>query len=440
MKRTWLLVVMAFILGGAVAGVALWRGPRTDPGAGRAADRVTPARGGAAREPAAVRYHCPMHPTIVSGRPGECPICTMRLVPIDEGASPDAAVPGYVPVTIPARKQQHIGVTTQRIERRVLSQTVNAVGRVDYDETGLSWVNARVGGWIEALHVDRTGQLVRRGQPLLEIYSPDLVGGQEEYLVAMRNVERLEASNAIPTAVSQARALLADARRRLELWDIPVEQIETLEERGTVTRLTTLRSPAGGYVVEKTALQGKHLEPGENLYRIADLSRVWVQAEVYEDQLPLLKPDQEAEIEVSSLPGRPYRGRIDYIYPYLEAATRTVRVRVVVPNPDLSLRPEMYARITFRPESAGPLLTVPNEAILDTGERRIAFVARGEGTFEPRELTIGLRTRDYTVVLDGLAEGEEVVTSGNFLIDSESRLKAALSGMAAGAGGHKHGE
>jgi membrane fusion protein, copper/silver efflux system len=447
MKRSWLPIIVSFAVGIlAATGIFWWQHHRGAAfGHPSSHDRMEETR--AAGKSAAALYHCPMHPTYVSERPGDCPICGMRLVPIEEPKPAEPVdeheghegpmVAGYATVNIPSHKQQYIGVRTDRVQRKRLESSVKSVGRVDYDETGLAWVNTKVGGWIEVLHVDQTGQLVRRGQPLLELYSPELVATQEEFLIALENLRRLESGNARPEALRQARDLIEDGRRRLELWDIPPSQILALEERGQIVRRLPLEAPSSGFVVDKSALQGQYVNPGENLYRIADLSRVWIQAEVFEQEASLIRPGQEAEIRLPYAPGRTYRGRVDYIYPYLDPATRTIRVRLVVPNPELTLRPEMYADVRFTIPQDGDLLVVPNEAILDTGERQIAFVNLGDGVFEPRELKVGLRTREYTVVLEGLEEGEPVVVSGNFLIDSESRLKAALSGMGAG-GVHQH--
>jgi RND family efflux transporter MFP subunit len=447
MKRLYFLIIVSFTVGILTATGIFWWYQHRGASAGKLFSHEHRVKEVSGEKAAATLYHCPMHPTYVSDRPGDCPICGMRLVPMDEPKAAGPAVDheghegpmvaGYATVNIPSHKQQYIGVQTGRAERKRLESSVNSVGRVDYDETGLAWINTKVGGWIEVLNVDQTGQLVRKGQPLLEIYSPDLVATQEEFLIAVENLRRLESGGALPEAVRQARALVEAGRRRLELWDITADQIEALEERGQIVRRMALKAPFGGFVVEKTALPGQYVNPGENLYRIADLSRVWVQAEVFEQEAPLLRPGLEAEIRLPYSPGRSYRGRVDYIYPYLESATRTIRVRLVVPNPDFALRPEMYANVRFTIPQMEDHLVVPNEAILDTGERKIAFVSLGDGVFEPRELKTGLRTREYTVVLEGLEEGEPVVVSGNFLIDSESRLKAALAGMGA-AGVHQH--
>lgn len=476
MKTSAWIGLAGFVLGALLAGgTATWWVGRASAPEGHEGHAPS-ATGG---EPSqSTRYFCPMHPAYSSDLPGECPICNMRLVPIEEepaelepaesrriyrstmnpdevsdrpgkdsmgmemvpvdpGPDPaEPAVPGYATVNVPAHKQQYIGVRSAPVERRTLQEELQTVATVAYDETALSFVNTKIAGWIEKLYVDRTGQSVRRGEPLLEIYSPDLVAAQEELLVAKGHLERLRQGGALPRAIEQAEALLVDSRRRLELWDVSGEQIRTLEASGTVTRTITMVAPVSGFVVEKTALLGKQVPPGENLYRIADLSTVWVLAKVYEQDVSRVRPGLAARVTLPHGAGNSYEGRVDYVYPYLDPATRTVDVRIVVPNPDGSLRPEMYANVRFRGPAGSPSLVVPNEAILDTGERRIAFVRHPAGTFEPRELTVGLRTREFTQVLAGLSEGEEVVTSGNFLIDSESRLKAALSGM---GGGHKHG-
>ncbi len=466
--KTWATAAIAFLAGGLLAGALLAPAVmRSDKEPPEMAGREGRAESHEAAPEAPVRYYCPMHPTMISDTPGDCPICDMRMVPIEEpqagppgagpadrsaghqaategappgtGAAARPPVAGYTTISVPAHKQQYIGVKTTRVERRTLSHAVEAVGRVDYDESRLSWVNTRVEGWIESLHADRTGEFVLKGDPILDLYSPELVSTQEEYLIALRNLARLEASGAIPTAIAQARSLVEAARQRLDLWEIPGPQVRALEERGSVTRRMTIEAPVSGYVIDKTALLGKHVAPGENLYRIADLSTVWILAEVYESQAPLIRKGQEVQVGVSYEPGLTFSARVDHVYPYLDPTTRTIRVRVVTPNPDLKLRPEMYVKAVFRIEERETPLVVPNEALLDTGERLIAFVRRDEGTFEPREIRAGLRTGEYTAVIEGLLEGEEVVTSGNFLIDSESRLRAALEGMAAAAGGHRHG-
>jgi len=375
-----------------------------------------------------------MIPGEVSDHPGKDSM-GMDMVPVEGEETGAAPVAGYTTINIPAYKQQFIGVKTEKVQRRSVDSTIEAVGKVDYDETRLSWINAKVSGWIEALYVNTTAQAIRPGEPLMALYSPELVATQDEYLVARDNLERLEAGGARTEALASARDLLEDTRTKLHLLDIPQSQIDALDERGEVTRRMVLVSPVGGIVVEKTALEGKAVAAGENLFRVADLSSVWILADVYESQVSRLKPGQRATITISYQPGRSFEGRIDTIYPFLDAASRTIRVRLVVPNPGLALRPEMYANVRFDIPGGRGEIVVPNEAILDTGERQIAFVSRGEGTFEPRELKIGERTRDVTVVLHGLSEGEEVVTSGNFLIDSESRLKAALAGMTQGGSG-----
>ncbi|HXH27490.1 MAG TPA: efflux RND transporter periplasmic adaptor subunit, partial [Candidatus Polarisedimenticolia bacterium] len=394
---------------------------------------IRPASAGPSDRSPRILYRSTMNPGEISDKPGKDSM-GMEMVPFEVEPKTAPSVAGYATVTIPAYRQQSIGVKTELVGRRPIRSTVETVGRVTYDETSLSRVNTKVGGWIEVLRVDRTGQFVRKGQPLLEIYSPDLVSTQEELRIARDNLARLEAGGARAEAIDQARGLLDDVRRRLALWDIPAGQVEALETRGTITRRVTLAAPVTGYVVDKSALEGQHVAPGEDLYRIADLRRVWVLGKVYEYQLPSIRTGQAATITLSYLPGRTFRGRVDYLYPYLDPVTRTADVRIVVDNDKLELRPEMWASVRIEVPSGSPALVVPNEAILDTGERQIAFVKRGDGIFEPRELKLGLRTRDVSEVLEGLAEGESVVTSGTFLIDSESRLKSALEGMATGQG------
>ena len=364
------------------------------------------------------RYHCPMHPTYVSDKPGDCPICNMALVPMEQDEHEAAvAFAGRVAIKLSPEKQQLIGLTTAPVEMRELQPSIRTVGRVDYAEPNVAWINTKIMGWIEKLHVDATGQYVKKGDPLLEIYSPDLVTAQREYLVAGESTKE-------------------SARRRLELWDITENQIQELESTGKPRKTLVIASPMDGYVVEKTALAGKSVMPGENLYRIADLTRVWIYADVYEYEMAHVKAGQQAYVTASYAGARPVIGKVSYIYPYLEAQTRTVKVRIESPNPNLRLKPEMYVDVGI--ELAGDkVLAIPASAVIDTGARQIAFVDAGEGRLEPRELHIGTRTDDYFEVISGVAEGERVVTRALFLVDSESQLKAAIAGMGA-AGAHQH--
>lgn len=389
-------------------------------------------------------YYCPMHPTFTSDKPGNCPICGMTLVKKkkeaerkgrEEMAGTDEMqmAPGTAMIT--PEKQQLIGVKTGVVERKILEKTIRAVARIEYDETRLSYVNTKIEGWIEKLYVDYTGKPVKKGEPLLSIYSPDLVSTQEEYLLALETREKVKESRYEDVKMG-AQSLVETTRKRLEYWDIPEEEIEKLEETQSVSKTLTLYSPIEGFVVEKDVLLGKKVMPGENLYKIADVSKIWVLADIYEYELPFISLGQEAKISLSYLPGEEFTGTVAYIYPYVEEMTRTVKVRLEFDNLTFKLKPDMYANVEIK-SSLGEKVAVPEEAILDSGERQIAFVDRGEGHFEPREVKLGAKAKGFYEVLSGLKEGERVVTSANFLIDSESKMKAALGGM---GGEHKHAQ
>ncbi len=333
-----------------------------------------------------------------------------------------------VEVLFTPNQRQLIGVAYAKVERKPLTKVIRTLGRVEYDERKLAEVTLKISGWIKELYLDSTGKFVRRGQPLLAIYSPELVSAQEEYLLALRTLEQLKASP-LPEALESARFLVEASRRRLVLWDFTPAQIQDLE-RGKSSRLyQTIVSPISGYVIEKRALKGQKVEPGMTLYKIADLSTVWVLASIYESDLPLVQLGQEATMRLSYVPGATWRGKVDYLYPYLEAETRTNPVRLVFPNQDLKLKPGMYARLEIE-VNLGEKLAVPESAVLHSGERKLVFVDRGQGSFEPREVRLGTAASGYYEVLDGLQEGEQVAASGTFLIDSESKLKAAESMMA----------
>ena len=415
-------------------------------------------------------YRCQMHPTYTSERPGVCPVCGMDLVK-DEGGHihEDEAVskerkilhwrapmdpkyisdkPGVSPmgmdlipvyedevmadrggVKIDPATVQNIGVKTAVVKRQSLARTVRTVGRVDFDETRMTDVNTKVDGWVEKLFVDYTGQSVKKGERLLEIYSPELVAAQEEYLTALDYSRRL-AKSASEEIAEGGRDLLHSAKQRLLYWDIWQDQIAELELTRKVKRTMTIHSPQEGVVVHKAVFDGAHIKAGEHLYRIADLSRVWVYADIYEYELPWIKEGQDAEVELAYEPGRTYEGKVTYIYPFLESKTRTVKVRMVFPNPDMSLKPEMYANVKIKPLVSRDALVVPAQAVIRSGERNLVILDLGEGRFLPREIVLGAEAEGVHEVINGLKEGERIVTSAQFLIDSESNLKAALSAMA----------
>jgi Cu(I)/Ag(I) efflux system membrane fusion protein len=308
-----------------------------------------------------------------------------------------------------------------------LKKVIRTVGRVDYDEKRIVTVSPKIGGWIEELFVDFTGRYVRQGEPLLTIYSPELVSSQEEYLLALRAKKNLVKSP-FPEVVGSGQSLAESAKRRLKLWDITDDQIRILETTGRPKKTLTLYSPFSGFVLEKMAFNGMNVSPGMALYKLADLSVVWVYADIYEYELPLIRLGQQASIQLSYTQGETFTGKAVYIYPSLDPNTRTAKVRFEFPNPQERLKPEMYANIEVT-IPLGRKLAVPEGAIIDTGIRQIAILDKGNGYFEPRDVKVGTRVDNYYEVIEGLKAGEKVVTSANFLIDSESNLKEAMAGM-----------
>lgn len=331
-------------------------------------------------------------------------------------------------VHISPQRQQQIGVRYATVEHRRLVKELRAVARVVYNEKALATITSKVGGWIERLYVNTTGEFVKKGQRLLDIYSPELLATQEEYLVALRAKREL-ARSSYPGVAESGEALLQAARRRLELWDISPAQIERLERTGKPTKTLSLYSPLDGYVINKEALEGMEVRPGMPLYEIADLSTVWVEGDFYEYEVPFIETGQQAEVRLPYVPDEVLFGRVSYIYPYLNVETRTVRVRMEFPNPQVRLKPGMYANVNLDVD-LGHRLAVPAEALLDTGTKTVAFVDRGQGYLETREVAAGAKAGNYYVVEEGLQAGERVVASANFLIASESKLREALGGAA----------
>ncbi|MBM4278264.1 MAG: efflux RND transporter periplasmic adaptor subunit [Deltaproteobacteria bacterium] len=334
-------------------------------------------------------------------------------------------------VQISPERQQLIGVKIGKVEMRPLEKIIRTVGRVDYDERKVVTVSPKIGGWIEDLYVDFTGRFVRQGEPLLTIYSPELVSTQEEYLIALGARKDLVKSPFAEVAAS-GNSLAESARRRLKLWDISDDQIKALEESGQAKKTLTLYSPFSGFVLEKMAFKGMSLMPGMALFKLADLSTVWLYADIYEYELPFIRLGQQAAIQLSYLQGETFTGKAIYIYPSLDPNTRTAKVRFEFPNPDGKLKPEMYGNVEIKVH-LGQRLVVAEGAIIDTGLRQMAIVDKGNGYFEPREVKVGAKVDHYYEILKGLKAGESVVTSANFLIDSESRFKEAV-----GAPGHVH--
>jgi Cu(I)/Ag(I) efflux system membrane fusion protein len=336
-------------------------------------------------------------------------------------------------VQISPERQQLIGVKFGTVEMKPLEKMIRTVGRIDYDEKRLATISPKIGGWIEELYVDFTGRFVQQGEPLLTIYSPELVSTQEEYLLALRAKKDLVKSP-FPEVAGSGNSLAESARRRLKLWDITDDQIRVLEENGQPRKTLTLYSPFSGVVLEKMAYKGMNVMPGMALYKLADLSVVWLYADIYEYELPFIRLGQQAAIQLSYLPGEIFTGKAIYIYPYLDPNTRTAKVRFEFPNPHGKLKPEMYANVEIKVH-LGKTLAVPEGAIIDTGLRQTAIIDKGNGYFEPREVKVGAKVENYYEVIKGLKAGERVVTSANFLIDSESKFREAMGGM----GGMEHG-
>jgi len=373
-------------------------------------------------------YYCPMHPSYTSNKPGQCPICNMDLVPVvEKGAAPagKGEPAGHTAIMLDLHQRQMIGVQIGTVEKRQVSKTIRAVGRVDYDERTLSVVSLKFGGWVEELMVKSVGEPVAKGQPLFSIYSPELLEAQRNYLLA-RDSARILGEKASADTKGMADEALRGARERLLLWDFSEAQLKQIEEKGEPQKRVTICARTEGVVTARNILLGAYVEAGKELYTIADLRTVWMNADIYEDELPLVSVGQKAQVLLSSMPGAPLAGKVAYIYPYLNDQSRTVRVRMEFPNPDGKLKPGMYSTVLLATD-IGEQLVVDENAVLFAGEHNIVFVDKGEGVLEPREVTIGVAAEGMRVILAGLTEGEKVVTSGNFLVDSESRLKAAIA-------------
>jgi len=433
----------------------------------QATHRHTPAWGVAYAEDGQ-KWTCGMHPMIITDEPGLCPICNMELTPLKTSGAGSAAAAGgekkikywvapmdptyirnepgkspmgmdLVPVyedqatagsviTIDPVTIQNMGLRTAQVVRHDLSRTLRTVGLVAYPEPKQFHVTTKIDGWVESLQVDELGQQVRKGEPLLEIYSPELVTAQEEYLLALKNLDAVSESP-FPSIVDGARRLRDASRKRLSYWDISEKQIKRLEQTRVVRRTLQLTSPFDGVVVAKGVLEGGFVKSGTTLMEIADIRKVWVQADIYEYELPWVHEGLTAEIELP-YEGETLRGTIGRVYPYVEARTRTVKARIELDNPGLQLKPDMFVNVRISGEPIENALVVPAEAVLSTGSQETVFVVRGEGRFEPRAVKTGLHDDlGHVEILGGLFEGERVVTSAQFMLDSESKLREAIRKM-----------
>ena len=406
------------------------------------AGAVAAAPAAASGERKILYYEDPMHPQYRSDKPGIAPDCGMKLTPVyaEETGPAAPATPGAAPSTpgavqISAARQQLLGVVTEPARYRTLDKTLRTVGRVALDEERLANVHVKVSGWIQKVFVDYTFQHVTKGDPLFTLYSPELLATEQEFLLALKAERELGSSSFSEVAVG-GKNLLEAARRRLELWDLTADQISELENTGKPQREITFYSPASGHVVERKAFPNQYVTPDTELYKLADHSEVWVYADIYEPEIPMVEVGAEATLTAAALPGQTLKGRVIFIQPHLMSETRTLPVRIEFPNPDLKLKPEMFVNVELH-RSLGRQLTVPVDAVLNSGERQRVFVDRGNGAFEPREVELGERVDDFIAITKGLRAGEKVVTRANFLIDSESNLRQSIAGMApVGHAGH----
>ncbi len=454
-----LLIAVGFVGG---FGYGRWYGPRDHPGTS-----PNKSRG----------YHCPMHPSYHAGKPGDCAICGMKLVPDEDSAhlagteaqTPAGKIlyyrdskasdftsdkPGINPETgsglepvyendpaampmgtirVSPEKQQLIGVKFGEVTAGAGVHYFRAAGKVTMDETRFAKVQTRIEGWIEKVYVDFTGKSVEKGQPLLTMYSPEMLASQQEYLLAMRSREIMKDS---PLASSQqySDSLLAASRKRLELFSLSETQIEEITRTQKPLTNITIHSPISGYIMMRNAFPKQRITPETELYTVVDLSKVWIMADVFESEASMIRVGMPARVNVSYGIGRKIHGRVSYIQPAVDPTTRTLKVRIEADNPNMTLKPDMFVDVEFSASMAARM-TVPAEAVLDTGLKKTVFVDRGDGYLEPRQVEIGERIGDRIEITKGLTSTERIVISGNFLIDSESQLKSSAAGMS----GHQHG-
>lgn len=417
---------------------------------------------------AAQQYTCGMHPMIITDEPGLCPICNMDLTPLksagsessipagerkikywvapmdptfirdEPGQSPmgmdlvpvyeDEAVTGSI-ISIDPVTSQNMGVRTTQVVKKDLNRTVRTVGLVAYEEPKQFSVNSKVDGWVERLYINETGQFVKKGSALLEIYSPELVSAQEEFLLARNNSQSL-AQSPFPSIADGANRLLESSRRRLKLWDISERQIKRLEESGEVAKTLTLYAPYDGIVSMKMVREGQFIKRGMELLMLSDISKIWIYADIYEYEMAWVKLGQKAKIMLPYIGSDPIESEVSYIYPFVEPKTRTIKARFDIDNPDFTLKPDMYVNVRLESEPVKDALAVPIEAVMNSGEKKLVFAALGDGRFEPRQIKVGMQDEEgYVQIIQGVLEGERVVTSAQFLFDSESRLREAIQKM-----------
>jgi Cu(I)/Ag(I) efflux system membrane fusion protein len=378
-----------------------------------------------------------MHPSIVQDHPGDCPICGMKLVKVEGSAVPvpglaaSPGVEGLTGVTIDPARQQLIGLKIAHAEQGVVGGAWRTSGRVAVDETRVHHVNVKFSGFMEHVHANFIGRPVRKGEPLFSIYSPELLAAQQEYLLALDTRKRLAA--AAGGASADGEALVAAARRKLELWDVPRSEIDRIERTGQATRDLTFYSPATGVLTKKDVVPGMKVNAGDMPFEIIDLSRLWVLADAYESDLRHVKVGMRAQLTFKAFPNRTFEGRVAFIDPLLDPRTRTAKVRIEVANPSGELRPEMFGEVVLQGRSRQGV-RIPADAVIHSGTQSVVFVALPDGKFQPRPVQLGEGDADFVEVLSGVQPGDGVVTRANFLVDSESRLRASLQALSTGAG------
>jgi Cu(I)/Ag(I) efflux system membrane fusion protein len=429
-KQLVIGVLIALVLGGAGGyWVATWLGSK---GAPAAVGTEMPSAG-----PRVLFYRNPMNPAITSPVPAKDEM-GMDYVPVyaEDNAGSEAEPAGTVkidPVTV-----QDIGVRTAVAQRRSISRHIRAVGRVDFDEERLSRLHPKTEGWIAELYIDKTGEQIKKDTILLSFYSPQLVTSQQEYLLALNNLDVLKRSP-YDEIRQGAQELVTSARERLELLDVPEHQIRELEQSRKIKKNLHIHSPFDGVVINIGVREGQYVTPTTELYKIADLSRVWVIADVYENEMPWIQTGDPVDMKLAAIPGKVFTGRVGYIYPYAEAKTRTIKVRLEFDNPDLLLRPDMFADVTIHAQRKFDAIVIPAEAVVRSGERDQVFVVRAPGKFEPRAVKLGVVSQGMVQITEGVSPGEEVVTSSEFLIDSESKLREATAKMLEARSGKQGG-
>ncbi len=419
---------LAILVAALAAGAGYWLGHKgaATPASGTSAGGINSAPASVAKpEKKLLYYRNPMGLPDTSPTPKKDPM-GMDYIAVYAGGADEEAAPANQ-IRISTEKVQKLGVRTEAAQLRALEKSVRAAGRIEPDERRLYTVAPKFEGYVERLFVNVTGQPVSRGQALFEVYSPELVSAQREYAVAMQGVAALQGASS--QAQSGMQQLAQSSLARLKNWDISEQQIKSLSQSATSLRTLTFRSPVSGIVMEKKAVQGMRFMPGEMLYQVADLSQVWVIADVFEQDLGLVKTGAKAQVKINAYPDKVFAGKVTYVYPTLKAETRTVPVRVELANPGLLFKPGMFAQVELQVAAKGQVVTVPVSAVIDSGTRQIVLLEKGAGRFEPREVKLGARSDTYVEVLDGVKDGELVVVAANFLIDAESNLMAALGGL-----------